>query len=123
VLDLLVYAEQEYAVLYKDAAERERENRREGEDLSAYRSASEFLDAARHKDIAAIKRVLAKHPEIKTRKPSPQRLEIHAGDWLAYLKEEEMRSFTALDTNPEVVDAFLSEARRRQEIIRRDKTK
>jgi hypothetical protein len=121
LLDLLVYAEKEYATLYKEAEEREQKDEQQGEDLSAYRPASEFLDANKHKDYPALRRVLANNPQIRTRKPSPQRLVIHAGDWFAYLKEQTTGAFAALGENPEVVDAFLKDVRERQQVIRRNK--
>ena len=39
------------------------------------------------KDLKDLRRVLKDHPWIKTRKPSKQRLEVHAGDWIRYLRE------------------------------------
>jgi len=52
-------------------------------DLTAYRPAKEFLgeDVPTYK---ALRRVLRENPHIRTRKPGPQRLEVHAGDWAAW---------------------------------------
>lgn len=43
------------------------------------------------------KRFLEKHPEIRTRKPSQQRLLIHAGDWNRHWYQQEQRENEVLD--------------------------
>ena len=47
-------------------------------------------------DYAKAKRFLAAHPEIRTRKPSVQRLEIHAADWAKFWAEQDRNSFDNL---------------------------
>jgi hypothetical protein len=50
-------------------------------DPEAYRPAKEFLEPGRFDNYKAIRNALKLHPWIRSRKPSKQRLEIHAGDW------------------------------------------
>jgi hypothetical protein len=93
------------------------------EDDSAYRPAKEFLDAPRFPTIKRLRAALKRQPWIRTRKPSPQRLKIHAGDWHQYKAMLDAAGFDALDVAGETADAFMAEARRRQEEIRRRKAK
>jgi hypothetical protein len=89
-----------------------------GEDLSAYRPATEFLDSTRFRTYNQLHAALKRQPWIRTRKPSPQRLLIHAGDWHHYLTMLDDAGFDALDVQAQTVDVFLAEVRRRQEEIR-----
>jgi hypothetical protein len=86
-------------------------------DCSAYSPAKDFLDADRFPTFKALRTFLTKHPEIRTRKPSPQRLEIHAGDWMRHFRGKDGAAFDALDTSPEAVEAFLAESKARREEI------
>ncbi|HEX2972660.1 MAG TPA: hypothetical protein VHP11_10025 [Tepidisphaeraceae bacterium] len=56
-------------------------------DKNAYRPANKIInehpDVA--KDIKALNRILAAHPEIRRWKPRQNRLSVHAGDWLKYV--------------------------------------
>jgi hypothetical protein len=94
----------------------------EGDDPSAYRPAKEFLNS----DIPtykALRRVLKKRAEIRTKKPTKQRLLIHAGDWSRYQNALALAAFNALDANPEIVDSFLAESQRTKEKIQRSKVR
>jgi hypothetical protein len=90
-------------------------------DDSAYRPAKRFLDGNRFRSHKRLSAALKRNPWIRTRKPSPQRLEVHAGDWDRYLAMLDEAGFDALDVAAETADAFLTEVRRRQEEIRRRK--
>jgi hypothetical protein len=57
-------------------------------ELSAYVPAKELVDRFRFKNYKALKRYLDAHPEIKTRKPTRQRLEVHAAMFKRALQEE-----------------------------------
>jgi hypothetical protein len=69
----------------------------------------------------ALKAFLARHPKIRTLKPSKQRLLIHAGDWSCHRTTEARAAGDALENSPEVVASFVDEARKRQERIRQRK--
>jgi hypothetical protein len=89
-------------------------------DESAFRPAKEFLDAGRFGSYKRLRAALEGNPWVRTRKPSKQRLEIHAGDWHRYLAMLDAAGFDALDVAGETADAFMAEVRRRQaEITRR----
>jgi hypothetical protein len=92
------------------------------DDDSAFRPASEFLDPSRVPDYKRLQRILRANPWIRTRKPSPQRLQIHAGDWHDCLSRLDAAGFDALDARPELVADFLNEAGNRQEEVRRRKS-
>jgi hypothetical protein len=62
------------------------------------------------------KRFLEKQPEIRTAKPSANRLLVHAGDWLTYWKKQEGRVPT-----DEEIDTYLAGAKQRHEELRRKK--
>jgi len=66
----------------------------------------------------AFRRFLEDHPEIRRRKPSKQRLEIHAGDWIEYWAEHDTEEFEAADkvepspiTPDDLVDDIVAAAR------------
>ena len=94
-------------------------------DSSAFRPAKEFLDPEHYKTHKQLCAALKANPWIRTRKPSPQRLEIHAGDWQRFRTGVETDAFAALDTTTQVesstVKQFLAESRQRQDQIRRRK--
>jgi hypothetical protein len=50
-------------------------------DLTAFRPANEFLEIGRFDDFKAITKALSTNAWVRRQKPTPQRLEIHAGDW------------------------------------------
>jgi hypothetical protein len=91
------------------------------DDDTAFRPAKEFLDATRFTTFKRLRAVLKRNPWVRTRKPSPQRLEIHAGDWHRYIAMLDGAGFDALDVAGETADAFLAEVRQRQADIRRRK--
>jgi hypothetical protein len=90
------------------------------EDESAYRPANEFLRGAfdTPKKVTA---ALKKHPWIRRRKPSPQRLEIHAGDWMRMEGQRDAAGFDALDVPAKIVDEVVRESQGRQNETRRKK--
>jgi hypothetical protein len=90
-------------------------------DRAAYRPATEILAASSFPTYKALRAYLDKHPEIRTLKPSKQRLLVHAGDWMRCCSRQDDTAFEALDESPEAVAAFLEEAEARQEAIRRRK--
>jgi hypothetical protein len=100
--------------------DRLRSESQQPEDMTAYRPASEFLDEniTTYKQLRAI---LDRNAEIRTHKPSQQRLLIHAGDWQQWRVTEDAKAADAVDDKPEVIEAFLAEARERQATIRRRK--
>jgi hypothetical protein len=82
-------------------------------DELSYVPASQCLDTTRVTTIKKLHAALRANPWVRTHKPSPQRLEVHAGDWHRYIAKLDAAAFD----NPNV-DAFLAEARR-EEIKRR----
>jgi hypothetical protein len=104
------------------AAERRRAAGEAAGDPAAYRPAKEFLDTQHAPTYKALRALLGKHTWIRRYNPSPQRLVIHAGDWHQLLAALDKCVFEKLDANPEIVAAFVEEARRRQEDIRARKT-
>jgi hypothetical protein len=90
-------------------------------DGAAYRPAKEFLGQTGADTYKALQATLKAHPQIRTRKPSKNRLLIHAGDWLAATSAGDTAASNALDVSPETVTAFLVGARERHEEIRRRK--
>jgi hypothetical protein len=94
---------------------------REATDDSAFRPAKEFLDPTRFKTHKRLVAALKAHPWIRTKKPSQQRLLIHAGDWQAFRSGLDSAGFDALDVAAETAEAFMSEVRQRQEEIRQRK--
>ena len=89
------------------------------EDLSAYRPAKRFIDE--NVDYAELHKILRANPGIRWRKPNPQRLEIHAGDWDRYQEGRERQGFDALDANPETVSEFMDGVKQRQAKIKKQK--
>jgi hypothetical protein len=83
-------------------------------DATLWRPAAE-LYPGRFTTFKAFRGWLARHPEIRTRKPSRQRLEIHAGDWLAFWATEDQKAFDALDATPEAIAAVEEVERRKTE--------
>ena len=77
------------------------------DDDSAYRPASELRNSntppMTHKQLLAARR----NPWIRRRKPSKQRLSIHAGDWSRYVAMLNTAGFAALDLNAATADAFM----------------
>jgi hypothetical protein len=90
-------------------------------DPAAFRPAHEFLDAVRFKTFKAIRRALQRNPWIRSRKPSKQRLEIHAGDWMSFRSAS--NSFEALDDDAETVATYLAEVESRKQEIRAQNAK
>jgi hypothetical protein len=78
--NLVVYAEQELAIMRQGAQDRH--------DLSSYRNISEFVDGNRFKYPNAVKRFLEQHPEIDWYKPTANRFQVHAGQMMAALAQE-----------------------------------
>ena len=89
---------------------------------SAYRPAKEFLDTTRVQTYKQLHAVLEANPWIRWKKPSPQRLEIHAGDWQAFRSALDTGAFEALNVSAERMEDFLAETRQRQEEVRQSKT-
>jgi hypothetical protein len=63
------------------------------------------LQPARIENIRERKRFLARHPEIRTRRPStkegkpnPKRMEVHIGDWVKYWDRVDNQTFDNLDS-------------------------
>jgi hypothetical protein len=112
---------------YAYRAERLREDNTAGatpaEDTTAYRPAKEFLDDKRFTTHKRLLAALRAHPWIRTWKPSPQRLCIHAADWLVFRKGLDDAAFDALDAPAETVEAFLAGVRERQQAIRNRKAR
>jgi hypothetical protein len=89
-------------------------------DLSAFRPAKEFVGQHEMTSHTKLNRFLEKHQdEIRTYKPNPRRLFVHAGDWAAYWSREGKRQFEALDTDS--IAAAAHETARRQDKIREQK--
>ncbi|NLF06358.1 MAG: hypothetical protein GX594_00020 [Pirellulaceae bacterium] len=78
--------------------------------FDSYKAAKQFLDA---------------HPEIHIRKPSPQRLEIHAGDWAKYWAKQDAQGFDALDNAapPEITSIVVADAKERYSEVHTGKTR
>lgn len=92
---------------------------KEPEDLSAYRPARELcLDWC--KTYPAIGKLLRKNPSIRTRKPSKQRLLVHAGDWAKFVAEEERKASELLDSNSPAVTNLLDGMANRKDAIPKD---
>ena len=74
----------------------------------------------RFENYGACKRYLNKHShEIRTDKPSPQRLVVHAGDWLKHWANADKGAFDSLDRKPELVDGFMAGIEKRKAKIRK----
>jgi hypothetical protein len=90
------------------------------EDDSAYRPAIEFIDSQRFPTLKAIRQALTANPTIRTRRPTgkngkaiPNRLNIHAGDWHAFIRKQ---TADPLDLPATVVDAVMETEQRKVEI-------
>jgi hypothetical protein len=79
--------------------------------LDAYRPAKECLGPWA-KDNAALRRILARESWIRTRKPSPQRLLVHEGDWREYLRRQGAGWMD--DLPAPLADQVLTEVRERE---------
>ena len=71
-------------------------------DFPSYPKAKAFLDG---------------HEEIRRRKPSPQRLEVHAGDWFRCLAKQNLQR----EPSDEVVDNYLEGIEQRKKGVREGK--
>lgn len=74
------------------------------DDPSSYRPATQFLDLE-FKTIKLIRTALKKHPWIRTHKPNPQRLVIHAGDWMKMKFEQDAQNFKNLEVSTATMTA------------------
>lgn len=90
-------------------------------DDSAFRPAKDFLDATRFTTYKRLHAALKGNPWIRTRKPSKNRLLVHAGDWLAFISGLDSAAFGALDLSAETAGEFMAAVRRREEEIRQRK--
>lgn len=84
-------------LVIKDESDRLDENRSQpAEDDDDYVAAKDCLgdEAKSHKKLITI---LKKHPEIRRRKPTKQRLEVHAGDWLRHKQKKAEAQWQAAD--------------------------
>ena len=93
-----------------------------GEDESAYRPAKEFYgDGKPIADIKKLHKVLKENKWIRSCKPNPQRLRIHAGDMHKYLSQPKQAA-DPLDLPSEVVDAAVRavEQRKAEERARKE---
>jgi hypothetical protein len=106
---------------WADDIEAEDETMAPPTDDSAFRPASESLDSTRFKTYKQLHAALKANPWIRTRKPSPQRLEIHAGDWQRFRNALDTAGFESLDVSAETAEGFMAEVRERQEEIRQRK--
>ena len=72
----------------------------------------------------AFKRFLEKHPEIRTRKPSKQRLLVHAGDWFQYWAKREQEDLDKLDSlTPEAFTRLTDGIEQRKHEVDSEKTR
>ena len=60
------------------------------------------------------KKFLGQHPEIRTKKPSTNRLVVHASDFIRAKAARDAQHFDALGLPAEMVDAFIAETKKRQ---------
>ena len=91
-----------------------------GEDMSAYRPASELcaLAGLSYKKFTTI----LKRQKIRTdKRSSSQRLWVHAGDWQEYLAKSQQSNFDSLDATPEDISAAIADANKRQAALREKK--
>jgi hypothetical protein len=96
--------------------------RAEETDPTDFRAACKFIDGVQYKNAKQIKSILRDHPEIRTRHPRPNRLEIYVPDWKRMERKRDLAAFDALDCGPEEVEIFLSGTRARQAEIHKSKT-
>jgi hypothetical protein len=76
---------------------------RQVEEAIYYRPAKQFLEDKRFSTYRQLRRFLDLHPTIRRMKPSPQRLTIHLGDWLAFFDQVPHQA-DPLDLPAEVVE-------------------
>jgi hypothetical protein len=92
-------------------------------DESSMRPISQFVDNERFKDISAVKRFLEQHPEITTRKTSAQRMDVHAGQFLAAVQEEKDRDCQAGKAQSRRMESHIQREAQQQEDRRRREAK
>jgi hypothetical protein len=83
------------------------------DDETAYRPASEFLQAP-YDTFKAIRKVLKDNPEIRRRNPRRNRLVIHAGDWVAFLASTS--KVDPLDAPAAIIDAVIETQHAKEQI-------
>jgi hypothetical protein len=102
------------------------------DDIAASKSSSDdgfvpasLLDRERFEDLTALKRWLEKLPsgKVRSRKPSPQRLEIHNADWTRYWAEEDRLKSEALDEESLQETIANIEARKHEERTKKEQRK
>jgi hypothetical protein len=86
-------------------------------DSAAYVPARDVLHESSIQSYPELHRILRENPGIGTRKPTANRLEIHAGDWLRYRARLRRQDELAVDAAAEKV----AEVEREKEAIRRQK--
>ncbi len=91
-------------------------------DDSAFRPAKEFL-GEQFDTYGKLTAALERNPSIRNRKPSKQRLEIHAGDWLKFLNERAAEQIDSLDLSAELVDDAVKNIEARKAAERAKKSK
>jgi hypothetical protein len=113
--DLVVYAEQELAVMMQGAQGRE-----EGDEdpfldpfLNASVALNYKLNAVRLKDIHGLRRYLEAHPEIPTNKPSSKRLRVHAAALARSLQSEREQALAAEKATQKATSAYLSQSQKK----------
>lgn len=87
-------------------------------DETAYIPATNVIEESTElgvKDFKDLRRILKDNPQIKTHKPSKQRLEVHAGDWSRYKRQ----LHTALDS--EKIKPMIEAVEQRMAKERKDK--
>jgi len=90
-------------------------------DESAYVPAKKLL-GGRFRHYTQIKRVLKKNPQIRSHKPTSQRLSIHLGDWRQYLVEQGHGDSEIFDSlTDEQIDAALAGLNKRTQDVHKKK--
>jgi hypothetical protein len=93
-----------------------------GDDESVYRPMKEFVKEP-FDTFAKVTSILKKNPWIRTLKPNPRRLKIHAGDWQKFLNEGATSPVDPLDMPAEMVDEAVREVEERKAKVRGSKPK
>jgi len=88
------------------------------DDLTAFRPAKEMLDET-CPTYKALNRTLKANPWVRIRRPSPRRLEVHAGDWARLIAGRSSGRGDALDLPAAVVDEVVRIERRKREVQRK----
>jgi len=93
-----------------------------GGDVSAYCPATQLYRQRSNEipNAAAGNRFLKSHPEIRTRKPAQNRLDIHAGDWNAFWSKYDRDRFDATDEC--AIDAIVEGIEERKSVEQSRKT-